>query len=148
MLGFLKEKLGGGAKRMTGKTDMLEAACATCALVGAADGDFSDDEAAVSLERLTTHEALSGAFSTSQIEAAFDKQVKRIKQGMSGRIGLRREVEEARTKGKATRDDLEMLFCIAIDVANADGSIEPAEMKVLRDIGTLLGGFDPAKYLA
>lgn len=146
MFGKLKEKMTGGAKRLSGKADLLEAGCAICALVGAASGDFSDDEAATALDRLTTHDTLSEAFSTTQIEAAFDKQVARVKKGMSGRVGLKREIEEA--KAKSSTDDLEMLFCIAVDVAAADGNIEPAEMKVLREIGALLGGFDPTRYLA
>lgn len=145
MLGFLKEKLNGGAKRMSGKMDLLEAACAACALVGAADGNLDDDEAATALERLTGHETLSKAFTTSQIEAAFDKQVKRIRQGISGKLALKREVEEARSK--SATDELEMIFCIAVDVAAADGSVGDKEMKVLREIGVSMGGFDPTRYL-
>lgn len=145
MFGFLKDKLTGGAKRLSGKTDLLEAACAACALVGAADGDYSDDEAATGLDRLMNHDVLSKAFTGTQIESAFDKQAKRVKQGMSGRIGLRKEIEEARTK--SSTDDLEMIFCIAIDVANADGSIGDKEMTALRTIGKALGDFTPERYL-
>lgn len=145
MLGFLKEKMKGGTDRLSGKADLLEAACAMCALVMAADGDLEDSEAETALDRLTQHETLSKAFPTTQIEAAFDKQVKRIKQGISGKLALKREVEDI--KGKSTSEDREMLFCIAIDVAAADGEIEPPEMKVLRDIGVSLGGLDPTRYI-
>lgn len=137
MFGKLKEKFSGGAARLNGKADLLEAICAACVMVGAADGDLSDDEAGIALERLLSHEALSVAFSTSQIEAAFDKQAKRARQGMSGRIGLKREVEEA--KSKSTADDLEMLLVISIDVATADGDVGDKEMKALRDIGQIVG---------
>ena len=65
---------------------------------------------------------------------------------MSGRLGLRREIEEV--KGKSTAEDIEMLFVIAIDVAGADGDIGEKEMKALQDIGKLLGGLDPARYLS
>ena len=68
MFGKLKEKLAGGATRLNGKMDLLEAICAACVLVGAADGDFSDDEASVALERLLNHETISAAFSATQIE--------------------------------------------------------------------------------
>lgn len=67
MFGKLKEKLTGGAARLNGKTDLLEAICAGCVLVGAADGDLSDDEAMVALDRLTNHDTLSKAFTATQI---------------------------------------------------------------------------------
>lgn len=146
IFGKMTEKFSGGAKRMSGKTDLLEAACAVTCLVGASDGDFSDDEMATALDRLTTHDILSKAFTTTQIEQAFDKQVRRIKQGPSGRLGLRREVEEA--KSKSSHDDLEMIFVIGVDVAAADGDVGDKEMSALRQIGVSLGGFDPKAYLA
>jgi tellurite resistance protein len=145
MFGKLKEKLTGGTARLTGKMDLLEGVCAACVLVGAADGDLSDDEAAVALDRLVNHETLSAAFSATQIEAAFDKQVKRAKSGMSGRLGLRREVEEV--KAKSSAEDCEMLLVIAIDVAAADGDIGPKEMGILRTIGQAMG-LAPERYLA
>lgn len=145
MFGRLKEKLAGGASRLNGKADLLEAICAGCAMVGAADGDFSDDEAQVALDRLLNHETLSVAFSATQIETSFDKQARRIKQGMSGRLSLRKEIEEA--KGKSTADDLEMLLVICIDVAGTDGDIGAKEMAALKVIGQAVG-LDPARYLA
>lgn len=145
MFAKLREKLSGGANRLNGKTDLLEGICAAIALVGAADGDFSDDEAQVGLDRLLNHEVLSVAFSASQIEAAFDKQAKRVKQGMSGRLALRREIEEV--KAKSTADDCEMLLVIAIDVANADGDIGDKEMAALKTIGQAVG-LDPQRYMA
>lgn len=137
MFGKLKEKLTGGAKRLQGKTDLLEGICAACVLVGAADGDFSDDEAMIALERLQGHDTISDAFSSTQIEAAFDKQAKRAKSGMAGRLGLRKEIEEV--KGKATEDDREMLLVIAIDVAAADGDIGTKEMAALKTIAQAMG---------
>lgn len=145
MFGKLKEKLTGGAARLNGKTDLLEAICAGCVLVGAADGDLSDDEAMVALERLTNHDTLSKAFTATQIETAFDKQAKRAKSGLSGRLALRKEVEEARNK--STADDLEMLLVICIDVASADGDIGAKEMTALKTIGQAVG-LAPERYLA
>ena len=145
MLGFLKEKIAGGAKRLNGRAELLEAACAACVLVGAADGDLDDGEAAVALDRLLNHDMLSKAFTGTQIESAFDKQAKRAKAGISGRLGLKREVEEARAK--LTAEDLEMVFVIAIDVASADGAIGDKKMKALRDLGQRLGGLSPDRYL-
>lgn len=128
---------GGATARLNGKADLLEGICAACVMVGAADGDLSDDEATVALDRLTSHEVLSKAFAVSQIEAAFDKQAKRAKSGMSGRIGLQREIEQVR--GKSTVEDMEMLFMIAIDVASADGEIGVKERGALVKIGTIVG---------
>ena len=145
MFGKLKEKLAGASNRLNGKTDLLEGICAAAVLTAAADGDLSDDEGAVALDRLLNHEAISVSFSATQIETAFDKQVKRAKQGMSGRLGLRREVEEV--KAKSTTEDCEMLLMIAIDVAAADGDIGAKEMGALKTIGQALG-LDPARYLA
>lgn len=145
MFGMLKEKLTGGAARLNGKMDLLEGVCAACVLVGAADGDLSDDEGAVALERLLGHETLSKAFTGTQIEAAFDKQAKRAKAGMSGRLALRREVEDV--KSKSSSEECEMLLVIAIDVAAADGDIGQKEMAVLRTIGQAMG-LAPERYLA
>lgn len=145
MFAKLKEKLSGSTARMTGSLDRLEAVCAAVVLVGAADGDMSDDEAAVGLDRLTNHDTISKTFSTTQIETAFDKQVKRAKQGMSGRLALRREIEEV--KAKSSADECEMLLVIAIDVAAADGSIGDKEMVALKSVAQLVG-LDVNRYLA
>lgn len=145
MFGMLKEKLTGGAARLNGKADLLEGICAACVLVGSADGDLSDDEGATALDRLLNHETLSKAFTATQIEAAFDKQAKRAKAGMSGRLALRREVEDV--KGKSSGEDCEMLLVIAIDVAAADGDIGAKEQGVLKTIGQAMG-LDPARYMA
>ena len=146
MFGMLKDKLMGGAKKLSGKTDLLEAACAAVVLVGAADGDFSDDEAAIGLERIMGNDAITKAFKQTEIEAAFDKQAKRAKSGISGKIGLKKEIQEA--MGKSGEDDREMIFCIACDVAGADGSVGDKELKALRDIGQMLGGYQPERYLS
>lgn len=137
MFGKLKDKLTGGTARLNGKMDLLEGICAACVMTGAASGDFSDDEAATALDRLMNHETLSKAFSGTQIEAAFDKQAKRAKSGMSGRLALRREVEDV--KAKSSAEDCEMMLVIAIDVASTDGDIDTKEMAVLRTIGQIVG---------
>ncbi len=136
MLKFLKEKLSGGASRLSGKTDLLEATCAACALVAAADGDIEDDEVMQTVEQLTSHPTLSVAFQQSQIEQTANNMFKRAKQGLTGRVGLMKEIEEA--KGKSTSDDLELILAIAIDVSRSDGEMEPAEMKVLEKIAATL----------
>lgn len=136
MFGKFKELVGGGAKRMTGRTDLLEATAAAVALVASADGEIEDSEVEVGVERLLTHTTLSAAFKQTEIEAVANKMLNRAKQGLTGRVGLKKEVEQA--TAKSTSDDLEMILCIAIDVARADGEIEPQEVKVLGDIANIL----------
>lgn len=70
MFGKLKEKLTGGVARLNGKTDLLEAICAGCVLVGAADGDLSDDEAMVALDRLAAYTFTVQRRNIDQLEAA------------------------------------------------------------------------------
>lgn len=137
MFGKLKEKITGGASRLSGKTDLLEGIAAACALVAAADGELEDSEAEATVAALQSHDVLSKAFPASEIERVADAMFKRAKGGMAGRLGLKREIEQAR--GKSTTEDIEMLLVIAIDVSISDGEVEPAERKVLDSIATSLG---------
>ena len=145
MFGLLKEKFAGAASKLSGKTDLLEATCAACALIAAADGDIEDSELMTTLEALTNHPTLSAAFKQSEIENTANAMFKRAKGGAMGRIGLKKEIEQA--KSKSTSDDLELILAVAIDVSRSDGEMEPAEMKVLKDIAGILR-LDLNSYLA
>lgn len=136
MFGRIKEKLAGAGARMSGRTDLLEATCAATALTAAADGDIEDSEVGSIMEALANHPTLSTAFKASQIEQTADAMLKRAKGGLMGRRGLQKEIEQA--VGKSTSDDLELILCVAIDVARSDGQIEPEELKVLGGIATTL----------
>lgn len=144
MFAKLKERLTGGASKLSGKTDLLEGICAMAALVAYADGELEDSEVEATLDALTTHATLSTAFTSSQIEQALDKQLKRAKGGMAGKLALKREIQEA--KDKNATDELEMALMIAIDVSMADGEMEPAEKVVLEDLAKRLG-FSLSSYL-
>lgn len=136
MFGMLKEKLGGGAKRISGRADLLEATCAACALIASADGDIEDSEVIAAQESLFNHPTLSTAFKQSEIEAAANRMFSRSK-GTMGRIGLMKEIEQA--KAKSTTDDLELILAVAVDVSRSDGDMEPQEMAVLQKIANALG---------
>lgn len=136
MFGMLKEKLGGGAKRMSGKTDLLEATCAACALVAAADGDVEDSELASTQDALVNHPTLSAAFKQSEIEATASRIFARAK-GTMGRVGLMKEIEQA--KAKSTSDDLELVLACAVDISRSDGEMEKEELAVLQKIANTLG---------
>lgn len=137
MFAKLAEKLKGGTKKLSGKTDLLEGIAAMVALVAGADGEIEDAEVESGLNALLSHATISEAFTSSQIEQAFDKQLKRVKGGMAGKLALKREIEEMKTK--SPHDELEMAFMIAIDVSLADGQMEPQEKTVLEDLGRRLG---------
>ena len=137
MFARLKEKLAGAASRMSGRTDLLEATCAACALTAAADGDIADSEVGAIMDALTNHPTLSVAFKASQIEQCADGMLKRAKGGLMGRRGLQKEIEQA--VGKSTADDLELILCVAIDVSRSDGQgVGAEEQKVLGNIATTL----------
>lgn len=136
MFGMLKEKLGGGAKRFSGRTDLLEATCAACALVAAADGEVEDAELVATQEALVNHPTLSAAFKQSEIEATASKIFSRAK-GAMGRVGLMKEIEQA--KSKSTSDDLELVLACAVDIARADGELEGPELAVMQKIANTLG---------
>jgi tellurite resistance protein len=136
MFGMFKEKLGGTAKRFAGKTDLLEATCAACALVAAADGEVEDSELAATQDALVNHPTLSASFKQSEIEATASKIFSRAK-GAMGRVGLMKEIEQA--KAKSTTDDLELILAVAIDVSRSDGEMEPQEFAVLQKVANTLG---------
>lgn len=144
MFGKVKELIGQGKNRLAGNTDLLEGVSAACVLVAAADGNVSDDEAIVALERIQHNDTLTAAFTASQIETAFQKQVNRARQGLTGRIALRREIEEVRSKSTAA--DCEMVLVIAIDVATADDDLGAKEIDALKTVGKCLG-LDVNQYL-
>ncbi|MEN2980895.1 TerB family tellurite resistance protein [Tistrella bauzanensis] len=144
MFGKIKERLTGGASRLTGKTDLLEAIAAACVLVAAADGEIEDEEVAATMAALTTHATLTAAFKTSEIERVTDGMFRRAGQGRAGRLGLKREIEQA--KARSSTEDLEMLLVIAVDVSMSDGEMEPAERVVLGQIADIVG-LPLARYL-
>lgn len=144
MFGKLKERLTGGASKLTGKTDLLEGICAMAALVSAADGEIEDSEIGAILDALANHATISAAFKAPEVEAALNKQLARAKGGMAGKLALKREIAEM--KDRNASDELEMAFVIAIDIAMADGEIEPAEKSVLDALGKSLG-FSLGSYL-
>lgn len=136
MFKMLKEKLGAATSRFSGRTDLLEGTCAAIALVSAADGDIEDAELGVAIEAMANHPTLSTAFSQSQIEQVANAMFKRAKGGAMGRIGLKKEIEQA--LAKSTSDDRELILAVAIDVSRGDGEMEAAEMKVLGEIASIL----------
>jgi tellurite resistance protein len=144
MFAKLKERMTGGVSKMSGKLDLLEGIAAMSALVSCADGDIEDSEVEAVINSLAAHDTLSQAFTSSQMEAAVNKQFQRAKGGMAGKLGLKKEIDEA--KSKNTSEEMEMALMIAIDVAMSDGEMEAPEKKVLDDLAKRLG-FNLSAYI-
>lgn len=128
--GSLKNK----AQKINGRMDALEAVCAACAYVAAADGDVSDDEVATTITTIQNNTILSGAFTTQQIEKCADAMINRARGGRSGRLGLKKEIQDIANDHEIA----EIVFVAALDVAD-HGDIDEKEKKVLIDIASMLG---------
>lgn len=132
--------LKGNVTKINGRMDALEAVCAACAYVAAADGDVSDDEVATTITTIQNNVLLSGAFTSQQIEKCADAMINRAKGGRSGRLGLKKEIMDIANDHEIA----EIVFVAALDVAD-HGDIDEKEKKVLFDIASMLG-VDAKKY--
>lgn len=140
MLQSLRNLLGDKAKRFSGRTDFLEAVCAACALVAAADGDMSDAELAAAVAAVKANAAISAAFDARAIEKTMDTMCNRAV-GRVGKNGLLKEIGDI----KADTDMAETVLLAALDVAD-QGGISDVEKTVLAKIAAELS-LDLNKYL-
>lgn len=134
MFGALKAKLSGGVNKFSGRKDFLEAVCAACALVAAADGDVSDAEVDQTVKAITSNAALAAAFKGNEIERTADAMLKRAQGGRVGRSGLYKEIEDAAND----HDMAETVLLSALDVAD-HGGIDANEKEVLSKVAQKLG---------
>lgn len=135
MFAKLKEKFSGSVNKYSGRKDFLEAVCAACALVSAADGEVEDEEVAQTIKGIASNPNLAGAFSSREIEATAEAMLKRAQGGRVGRAGLFKEIEDI----AADHDMAETVLLTALDVADSDGQVEPQEKEVLNKIAQKLG---------
>lgn len=135
MFGKFKSKFTGSVNKFSGNKDFLEAVCAACALVAAADGELEDAEIAQTIKGIASNPALAGAFPTREIEQTADAMCKRAQGGRVGRAGLYKELEDI----AADKDKAETVLLTALDVADSDGQVEPEEKKVLEKIAQTFG---------
>lgn len=141
MFAALKQKLTGSVNKFSGRKDFLEAVCASCALVAAADGNIEDEEVEKTIQVIVSNPALSAAFSAREIEGTADTMLKRAQAGRTGRMGLYKEIDDVADDA----DMAETIYLVALDVADSDGSIADAEKQVLNKIAERLR-LDPKKY--
>lgn len=135
MLKALKDRLSGGANRLQGRTDLLEAVCASAALTAAADGSIDDSEIEATIKAVTANEALNTAFDARQIEGCMQRMLDRAGGGRVGQMNLMKELDDIASNS----DDSEMVFLTALDIADADGEIDPAEQAMIEKIAKRLG---------
>lgn len=123
--------------------DFLEAVCAAAALVAAADGDIEESERRKVVSLITNHASLGRIYQQRDIETTAETMFKRAKES-SGRQQLARELDDikSRPSGQQMAEDV---YLLALDIANADGEVEPEEDVVLKKIAGRLG-VDPGKF--
>lgn len=147
MFGFAKKVFSGAAREVSAEysqnKDFLEAVCAAAALVAAADGDIEESEKRKLVSLISSHATLSKLYQQQQIEATADTMFKRAKDS-SGRQQLARELDDIKTKPNAIQM-AEDVYLLAVDIANADGEVEPQEDVVLKKIAARLN-VDPTKF--
>ncbi len=147
MFGALKRAMGAGAREVKAEygenKDFLEAVCAAAALVAAADGDIEESERRKVVSIVQNHPTLSKLYQSNIIEQTADTMFKRAKE-TSGRQLLARELDDikSRPNGSQMAEDA---YLIALDIANADGELEPAEEAVLKKLAARLG-VDASKF--
>lgn len=135
MLNALKERLSGGARRLWGRTDLLEAVCAGAALVAAADGNIDDSEIEATMKAVGANETLKTAFAQNEINGCIERMIDRANGGRVGRMGLYKEIEDV----AANQEDGEVVLLTAMDIADADGNMDDDERAVLDKIAQKLG---------
>lgn len=147
MFGLLKKAVKAGAKEVQAdyskNRDYLEAVCAACALVAFADGDIEDSERAKAVRILTGHQTLGKMYQQSEIEQVAEAMFKRAKDA-SGRQALARELDDIKGREGAAQM-AEDVYLIALDIAHADGELEPEEEAILKKIAARLG-VDPSRF--
>jgi tellurite resistance protein len=147
MFGLLKKIGGAAAKEVSANysenRDFLEAVCAASALVAFADGDLEDSERQKAAAIITGHATLGKMYDRNVIEQTIETMFKRAKDA-SGRQMLARELDDikGRPNGAQMAEDA---YLIALDIAGADGEIEPQETEVLKKIAGRLG-VDASKF--
>lgn len=117
--------------------DFLEAVCAASALVAAADGDIEESERQKTMKIVTNHATLGKLYKQNDIELTLDRMFRLAKE-VSGRQQLARELDDIKSRQDGAKM-AEDVYLIAVDIANADGEVEPQEDVVLKKIASRLG---------
>jgi tellurite resistance protein TerB len=137
------KKAEAAVQKFSGRTDFLEAVCAAAALIAAADGEIEDSEVKATVKAVKANKSLANGFDQTAIEAAINKMLERAAGGRVGRMGLWEEIREVAKDAELAQG----VVLAALDVAEGDGEIEPAEKAVLDRLAKELS-VDLARLLA
>lgn len=129
------KKASEAVSKFSGRTDFLEATCAAAALIAVADGEIEDSEVTATVKAVKANKALAGGFDGPTIERTINAMLERAGGGRVGKAGLRTEIREIAKDPEMA----EAVILTALDVAEADGQIEPEEQKVLESLSKELG---------
>lgn len=135
MFGFGKKLFG--AKRAVKKLenrDLMQAIVGGCLLVAAADGEISKNEAAQIDLQIRANKNLEHF--GQEITATVNLFTEQLLAGFRlGRMNIMREIKDI----ASNPNDAEEVFVNMLTVAEGDGNVSEQEIKVLQEIGTLLG---------
>ncbi len=109
--------------------------CAACALVAAADGDIEESEKRKVVSIVTGHATLGKLYQQNVIEQTADIMFKRARTSPAVSSLPANWTHHRPSDGATMAEDV---YLIALDIANADGEIEPQEDVVLKKIATRL----------
>ena len=129
--------LTGSTKKLDGRLDLLEAVCAGAARVMYADGDASDKEIDATKKAILSNRRIAEAFDSRTIDKTIDKMLDTAAGGRVGRAALMKEITESGSRNSA--EENETILLTVLDIAESDGDISEAEMKVAEQIATSLG---------
>lgn len=129
------KKAEAAVQKFSGRTDFLEAVCAAAALVAAADGEIEDSEIKATVKAVKANKALAAGFDPQTIDQTINRMLERAEGGRVGRMGLWTEINEV----SKDPDMAQAVVLTALDVAEGDGDIAPAEKAVLDKLAKNLG---------
>lgn len=137
MLGkFFKKKTAAAAATLhkVENRDLMEAIVASAVLVGHADGSMDDGEIQKLNDIIAANDNLKHF--GSEIGLTIDKYVSMYESGARlAKVKLMKEITDV----QADEEQKLEAFIIAIEIADADGEIDEAELKILKEIGQKLG---------
>jgi tellurite resistance protein TerB len=136
MFGKILGKIAGNGKAELKKVenrDLMQAIVAGCLLISNADGEIEKAEAEA-LDKLLRANPSMSHFG-SEITETISRFTEMLSAGSAlARVKIMREIEDI----KNVPSQAEEAFACMVDVAQSDGELEPAEAKVLAEIGRKL----------
>jgi tellurite resistance protein len=141
---MFKKNAADVAKRISGRTDILEAAAAMAARVAAKDGKADNDEAGVALEAIKSIDLIAGAFSEEQIAAAVAKEWDLVSNPIK-KFQTKKQIEDIKN---ADQEVKELVLLVGFMVAQATGGMGDDERQQLLSDAKLMNLGNAAQVLA